>query len=185
MLRPAITTDDDDDFEIINGKRVLKDQRRLRVSLFDAQRLREDPWRSPIHDGRSGQPNMVGHRPGFLLGDSNRRAREQAYQDYENWATNRWRDQDDPPNGSVVGQAPLGAYPYSAAKEGSSCTIDGRPGVLVRATENSNWLVCKPIKQNLSGSSDPERAQSDAANAKEAAYRAYDTALANAWRGNK
>jgi hypothetical protein len=62
--------------------------------------------------------------------------------------------------------APAGSYPLSAG-EGTSCTIDGAPGVLKR---EGAWLVCQP------------RQRQDAADAKRAAYAQYDREMADAWR---
>ena len=62
--------------------------------------------------------------------------------------------------------APAGAYPLSAG-EGSSCSIDGTAGTLVR---QGNWLVCRPARRQ------------SAATIKQAAYDAYDADMANAWR---
>jgi hypothetical protein len=154
--------DEDEDFEIINGKRVLRDQHRIRVRLADAQHSRA---RASLTDGR-GAPHMVGHRPGFIISRDARQqdAREQAYLDYQNWVGNRWRDQDeddDPPNGP-----PAGAYPYTASAEGGACTINGFSGTLRR---KGDWLVCIPNRQGFNGAAngdedpdlDPEMAQSD------------------------
>jgi hypothetical protein len=117
-------------------------------------------------------------------------------------------DQDNPPTGfgsngprgSTVGQPPPGAYPYRPELEGSSCTLDGRPGVLTRSAQNSNWLVCRPIEQQQSfvGSAngddgpDPELAQSDRrsvadvqrAHAKKMSrlYAQRDAELSQQWR---
>ena len=63
-----------------------------------------------------------------------------------------------------------GSYPYSAAAEGSACTINGAPGTLVR---QGNSLVCQP------------RRSQDAASIKAAAYAQYDAEQTNAWRMNK
>jgi hypothetical protein len=132
---------------------------RIRMTMRDAMRERDRPR---VHDG-FGRP--VGNRPGFLIDASRtaRDARELAYRSYDDWACNRWRDQDeddDPPNG-----APAGAYPYRPELVGTSCTINGAPGQLVK---QGDWLVCKPTTSfngsaNGNGDEDePELAQSDA-----------------------
>ena len=46
---------------------------------------------------------------------------------------------------------PPGAYPYSAAAEGTKCTINGEDGTLVM---QGDWLVCKPRRQNAQPSHD-------------------------------
>jgi hypothetical protein len=159
--------DDDEAWEIVNGRRVLRDMHRVRVRLADAQRSRERPR---VTDSLGRPP---GNRPGFLVSDHGRQAKAQAYADYENWTANRWRDQDDP-NGAGsggprgFGNPPPGAYPLSAFAEGTSCTVDGSPGTLRR---KGDWLVCIPNRQGFNGAAngddepdpdlDPEMAQSD------------------------
>jgi hypothetical protein len=152
---------------------LLKDGHVARTRMM----ARDSRDRPPVHDGRGGEVNMAGHRPGFLMTDASRRNCEIAYQQYENDLTNAWRDQElNPPVG-------FGSNGPRGQQEGDLCTINGFPGHL-RRNRNGD-LVCAPDRQGFNGANDPERAQSDGANAKEAAYRAYDAALANAWRGNK
>ena len=89
-----------------------------------------------------------GNQPGFRVLDSavNAQDRADAYRAYEDDLTNAWRTPP-PPTGSAssgrdaVSGAPPGAYPYTAAAEGAACTIDGRPGRLVK---QGNALVCEP-----------------------------------------
>jgi hypothetical protein len=71
-----------------------------------------------------------------------------------------------------VGNVPYGAYPYSAAAEGTACSIDGRPGVLRRQGE---YLVCVPLRE----------APTDAASAQRIRDQAWEESvreLTNAWR---
>jgi hypothetical protein len=184
MLRQPIITDEDDDsddFETVIGHdgepvRVLRDQRKLRVSLHDAQRLRGEPW---LHDGR-GTGFPVGHRPGFIV-DANPAAQDakaRAYQDYEHDLVNAWKRGD---------AAPAGAYPFRQDLIGTSCTVDGRAGRLV---EQDGWLVCVPNKQPRSFiGSDPEPASDsdvrDHASRMRDLYNAYDRDLAQQWRNGK
>jgi hypothetical protein len=121
------------------------------------------------------------HRPGFRrLTDAAALARvQQAYADADIAAANAWRTRLD--NSEFTGgevrntgtgapgrrpNAPPGSYPYNAAAEGTPCTINGAPGTLVR---QGNWLVCQP------------RRRQDAADAKAAAYAAYDAEMAVAY----
>jgi hypothetical protein len=176
MRRPTI----DDAFD---EHGMLKDGRiaRVRMSMKDAMKMRD----RPTFDAAK-------HRPGFRLGDGKLNdARRAAYIEYENWITNRWHDtdQDNPPTGagshwpktqSSTGEAPAGAYPYTPAAEGKSCTINGFPGHLRR---KGDWLVCVPDRQDFNGSNgddedDPERAQSD----KTRAYAEYDAQLVDAYK---
>jgi hypothetical protein len=167
-------TNEDDAFD---ERGLLKDGHvaRVRMTMRDAMRMRE---RSQIHDGRGGPLNMAGHRPGFLLSDSNKRAIQPAYMDHENYLQNAWKRD----------AAPPGSYPYRPDLEGSGCTVDGRPGVLVRSAENSDWLVCQPTKQSFSGSNNPEPASDSVRDHRRRMaelYAARDAEDANAWRGNK
>jgi hypothetical protein len=76
-----------------------------------------------------------GCRPGFRVFDSDvgRAEREAAYAEADAYRRDAWRN---PPRDA------FGAYPYTAAAEGSACTVDGRPGRLVR---EGGVLVCHPI----------------------------------------
>lgn len=91
-----------------------------------------------------------GNQPGFRILDSavNAQDRADAYQQYNDDLTNAWRTPPPPtgagasgPRGVVSSDPPPGAYPYSAAAEGAACTVNGRPGHLVR---QGNALVCTP-----------------------------------------
>jgi hypothetical protein len=172
--------DEDEDFEIINGKRVLRDQHRIRVRLADAKRSRDRSI--PLTDGR-GAPHMVGHRPGFVI-DASRAARDakaKAYEAYEHDLANRWRTRDDDPNGAGS-SGPIGQ------REGDLCTLNGFPGVLRPGPDGK--LVCVVSRQNFAGSNGPDEDEPDAASdsikdAKQRLaelYRQRDLADANAWR---
>jgi hypothetical protein len=167
---------DDDDFETIIGRdgkpvRVLRDKGRMRVSFFDSVRSRER-WHSQIHDGRGGPLNTAGHRPGFLISDSNRRAIEQAYRDYDQTISRAYL-QDDPP---------AGAYPFAEHLVGTSCTINGAPGTLRR---KGDWLVCVPNKQSFSGGEPASDSVKDHRQRMAELYAARDAEDANAWRTGK
>ena len=81
---------------------------------------------------------------------ANRQAINDAYRQYNDDLTNAWKT---PPTGvgsqgargSLSSNPPPGAYPYSAAAEGAACTVNGRPGRLVRA---GNSLVCQPTTED-------------------------------------
>jgi hypothetical protein len=140
---------------------LLKDGRTARTRMM----ARDSRDRPRAVDGFGRPP---GNRPGFILDASPAAhdAKARAYRAYENWATNRWRDQDDDPvTGGPRGQ-----------QEGDLCTTNGYAGVLRR--DEDGKLVCVPNKKSFNGG----EPASDGANVKEAAYRAYDAELANAWR---
>jgi hypothetical protein len=173
--------DDPEAWEIVNGRRVLRDRHRIRVRLADAQHSRDRPR---VTDSFGRPP---GNRPGFILDASraSRDARQQSYLDYETDLQNAWkRDQ----------QAPAGAYPYRPELVGSACTINGADGRLVK---QGDFLVCKPTT-SFNGSNgnedepDPELAQSDHRTVADiqkshvqkmnALYQSLDQELASRWR---
>jgi hypothetical protein len=84
-----------------------------------------------------------GNKPGFRILDSavNAQDRANAYRDYEDDLTNAWKGN----FGSSRGTPPPGAYPYSAAAEGTACTVNGEPGRLVK---QGAWLVCTPTTKD-------------------------------------
>lgn len=87
--------DDDDNFETTaDGRRILKDGGRARVSLMDSDPLQRSVALN-LHDGRG---NIPGHRPGFAFSDaSTREAIEKAHADYAAALTTAWqRDIDEP-----------------------------------------------------------------------------------------
>jgi hypothetical protein len=177
-------TNEDDAFD---ERGLLKDGHvaRVRMSMRDAMREHE---RARITDAFGRRP---GNRPGFLISGANADAKRRAYADYERDLANRWRDQDeddDPPNGP-----PAGSYPYRPEAEGGACTINGRPGRLVK---QGDWLICRPL-QSFNGSAnsdqdepalDPEMAASDADTMRkhkakmQDEYSRYDRQLREAWR---
>src|ERR1700729_4300935 len=79
-MKPSLNDSDDDNFELVSGRPVLKDGRSFRVPvrLMDsAQRqIRQHFTRGLLHDGLGGP---VGFRPGFVILDDTalRDAREQ------------------------------------------------------------------------------------------------------------
>jgi hypothetical protein len=111
-----------------------------------------------VRDAAGGTRGL--NRPGFRI---DRRvstdARAEAYRLY------------DEEIGQAYRSAPPGAYPYSAAAEGTACTIDGAPGTLVR---EGNVLVCRPTQR--------QDGRQDHALTMDAAYQAYDKQISEAWR---
>ena len=149
---PNRHNNEDDPFD---ERGILKDGRTVRVSMMDAEAVRQ---RLNLHDGKGGKP---GHRPGFIISDaSTRDAREQAYADYEAYLT--------------------AAYKMDAGEgthEGDICTVKnaeypndfGSPGHL---RKRNGKLVCVP---------DEPRTR-DAVTADEA-YAQYDKELSEQWKG--
>ena len=174
---------------------ILRDGQRVRVSLFLKDGINPDllPHQraKALHQTEDAVARRFGlsdalqlHRPGFRRNtDVGALARvQQAYTDAEMADAEAWRNPavrldykeyggDEPRNtgSGAPGRgsgAPAGAYPLSAG-EGSTCTVNGQAGVLVR---QGNWLVCKP-----------RRNQDAAFDAKQAAYEAYDREMSQAY----
>jgi hypothetical protein len=93
-------------------------------AFWDANNLR-------VTDARA-IGGVEGCKPGFRVSDSpiNRQAIADAYADFEWYLNNAYRD-----------AAPAGSYPFRQSSEGSPCSVDGRPGTLVKV---GNSLVCRP-----------------------------------------
>jgi hypothetical protein len=90
--------DDQDQFEWINGQKLLRDQGRVRVSLFDAVNTRKKPDDDPddddedededdelsdgvrVTDGQGGNAGL--HKPGFRLAAHQPRVRDH-YDSYD------------------------------------------------------------------------------------------------------
>jgi len=98
-----------------------------------------------------------------------RAAAEQARREAMADTANAWRGD----------AAPAGAYPYRTAAEGTPCTVNGRPGTLVR---EGNYLVCKPT---ASQDARPVFDAIEGARRKREAYEAMCHDMANAWKGGK
>jgi hypothetical protein len=82
-------TEDDEHFDVVDGKKVLKDGHRIRVSLMDAETA-PACWHG-VHDGH-GRYHLVGHRPGFLVADATTRDNRRAYADYERELTEAYKN---------------------------------------------------------------------------------------------
>ena len=96
-------------------------------------------------------------------------ARQEAYEDMKRQMSDAWRKD----------AAPSGAYPYRAAAEGTACTINGRPGTLVR---EGDYLVCKPSARQ---DAEPTFDAVEGARRKQEAYDAMIKEMSEAWRGGK
>jgi hypothetical protein len=137
-------TIDADDFEIINGKKCLKDGRTYRagpVTLMDSamQRdMRNFDRVTDLHDSKYGL-----HRPGFRqLSDSNtgsrlwldarRKAIEAAYAVYDADLANSYKN---PPTGADERQA-------IGQRAGDLCTVGGKPDVRTDAAPASAERLC-------------------------------------------
>jgi hypothetical protein len=81
---------DDDQFEWINGKQVLKDGARARVSLMDSNSLQRGVALN-LHDGRGGAP---GRRNGYAFSRDATMREEitRAYSSYDDAITGAWKN---------------------------------------------------------------------------------------------
>jgi hypothetical protein len=152
------------DDDALDERGIVKDGRSVRVPMMFMDSVQRDIVHSArITDG--GNDPLALHRPGYRVVDGAARGadpRMKAYDEYCTRLQDAWKT--DAP--------PAGAYPLSAG-EGSACTFDGAPGVLVR---EGDWLVCKPA------ASKPSRSDSATKDARAEAYDAYCAELTNAWR---
>lgn len=165
-MKPSFDDSDDDDFELINGKPILRDGHSFRVPvrLMDGvqRQLRERTGHgTQLHDGYGGS---VGFRPGFVVPKdaANVDTRQRAYAAHCDALENAWRG--DPPTG-------FGSHELRGAQEGDICTINGAPGHL--RCDSDGKLVCAP-----DGGKDAALPSTDRA----AARTSYIEQLENAWR---
>ena len=131
--------DDDADFEIIDGKKVLKDFRGLRVPMHmmdGVQRQVADNNERLTADRRSTFVDARAHRPGWRLPDSADSTKQKIYDDYDRRVGSLWRRD---ATGETIG-----------AREGDVCTVrqggkgEGGPGTMQYV---DGELVCVPDKR--------------------------------------
>ncbi len=157
-----VNFDDDDDFELIDGRHVLKAGRRFRVpiSMMDSNQRVVRQHFSRLHDGLGGP---AGCRPGFVFSDdaSMSDARAQIRSDYIQQISDAWQTTPTGAgSGEIIGQ-----------REGDICTINGAPGHLRRGPNDE--LQCVPDRQQDRNST---------SDAREGAYQSYRADISNAWR---
>jgi hypothetical protein len=90
-MRNHQSTTDDDAYEIINGKKVLKDGARVHVTLIDAERARR---RARLTDAAGRSDPLAFSKPGYrLAADAGAYdERQAAYDAYLEEKQNEWRD---------------------------------------------------------------------------------------------
>jgi len=90
-MRNHHSTTDDDAYEIIDGKKVLKDGARVHVTLMDAERARR---RVCLSDAAGRSDDLAFSRPGYrLTTDANAYdERQRCYDEYIAEKQNEWRD---------------------------------------------------------------------------------------------
>jgi hypothetical protein len=205
---------DADDFEIVNGKPILRDGHiyRTHLRMMDARSVGDSgPMKISTLDGKSG---VALNRPGWrclLEDDAGAQAKQRAYDAYRRDLENSYKrpvgmgsvpgvetgQGEGSPRGSVSVPDPLGPYglyPFTPEAVGAACTIDGRPGRLKR---KGNWLICTPLDDDADAddADDTEKATSDARtvaqqtrdhqNRMDRIYSAIDADLEQQWRNGK
>jgi hypothetical protein len=118
---------------------VLEDGERMQVPMFAMDAAMDGSWHRP------GPRQMTPQARATLY-----EQKIAAYDAYQHYVENAWKGRDDTgPTGvgthNMRGETgsipPYGAYPYRPEAEGASCTLNGRPGRLVK---EGNWLRCVP-----------------------------------------
>jgi hypothetical protein len=153
---------------------LLKDGHKYIAPMRAMDHRIDDAGPMRIVDG-FGRGGLALNRPGFrkLNDECGDYHREKAYRAYDQQLCDAYK-QDAPPAGS---------YPYTAAAEGSACTVDGRPGTLVK---QGNWLVCKPDEEGERTASDRRSVKQmtqDHQDRMESIYHQLDLELQGKWRG--
>jgi hypothetical protein len=90
-MRNHQSTTDDDAYEIINGKKVLKDGARVHVTLIDAERARR---RARLTDAAGRSDPLAFSKPGYrLTADAGAYdERQRCYEEYIAEKQAEWRD---------------------------------------------------------------------------------------------
>ncbi len=164
--------DDEDNFYVIGGRKILRDGRRYRVtdSLPQYDEVR-------VIDGK-GNSGLALQRPGFRAADAGNLSKQMrdevdvAYRAYDDAIATQYKR---PPTGEGSGE-------FVGQREGDLCTIDGRPGRLVYDDETGE-LVC--MADHPTGKRDTrtidEIARDHGLRMSEE-YDAYARSLTEAWR---
>jgi hypothetical protein len=162
-------TTNDDDFEIINGKKILRDGRVYRRSMYlmDGGSRTDDRGPMRITDA-AGNGGLALNRPGYrclLEDDAGIHAKAEAQRQYLKDLQNAWRG-DAGNEGMVEGAACIvrnAEYPNDQGMPGHVRRIGGR-------------LICVPDAPKASGND--AMPVSDI----ETAYRLYSEEISQAWR---
>jgi hypothetical protein len=144
----------DDDFELVNGKKMLRDGRRFRNPVLTMDSDNAPPRVAPR-----------GHRPGFAFRDGRMAdERRQAYLDYEKSLTGSYLR---PTQNANTGQGSRG--PVETRKVGDVCIVQGQNGHLYES--DGGELVCVPDGWGDAAFDDRAMAQAE-----------YLDRVSNAWR---
>jgi hypothetical protein len=184
--------EDDEDFETTaDGRKILKDGHVFHVglSMMDgvqrAVAMSDMARRSRAAFGDQFALSL--HQPGFRTTDAagnvvDRSASERARKEWIAEMQDAWRPKADAqPSSATV--KPFGAIALTAG-EGNSCTIDGRPGTLIR---EGDWLFCRPSRRGGAADMLPRKrfmTHDEAQPIKDEAYLEYCDELTNAWKSS-
>jgi hypothetical protein len=166
----------DDDFD---ERGILKDGHRLRVPLMMADSWQQDMVRRlPLATDASSDGGIDLNRPGFRVSAADgaaRDAKERAYALYDEEIANAWRgESDDYWLDQITGESEFRGHEI-----GSSCTVKSGGGKL--GAEESRGTI-QMVEGRKVCVADGKRTDAMIRDSREAAYRAYDADLQNAWR---
>jgi hypothetical protein len=198
---------DDDNFEWINGKRILKDHGHLRVPMH----LRDGRVNPNLTDVQravaANRPSIdsSGRRPGFVFVDDaatrEARARMYALKDLE--YENAWRGYDDRPSNEIAKRTKQMTGHYDNSREDDAFDENGlrrddhKSGVPLTTRHTMSPMQREIATKrarvtdgngNFDQFSRPgwrilaDGSVNDARNAREAAYQEYEDYITNAWR---
>jgi hypothetical protein len=195
--RNRVEDDDDPNFEVVNGKRVLRDGGRMSVRMLTMDSGEEvlrnttehmqakqrmsarDAAEKRFADHLGLKDAAALHRPGYRglnVSDEAKDARRQAYEDYSRELSMAYLL---PQQGEHTGAGSRG--PRETRKEGDRCLVQGQWGTLV--DDGGGELICVP--DDAGDTRDAATIQRDHAQTMRDEYARYEAELSEAWRGQK
>jgi hypothetical protein len=151
-------------------KAIAADARRKKVTQYDPYGRVKSTYEEEEADSMMTDAELALHRPGYRTSTAvNDDAAVKAYRQYVADQANAWKKRDAQPPGS---------YPLSAG-EGSACTVDGRPGTLVR---EGDWLVCRPTQRTDAAPTGPVFDAAEGQRIKDAAWEEMCQRQRDAWK---
>jgi hypothetical protein len=152
-------------------REIAHDAKRKKVTQYDPYgRVKSTYEEETEADSMMTDAQLALHRPGYrtsTTADDSEAVK--AYREYVDAQCNAWMKRDAQPPGS---------YPLSAG-EGSACTVDGRPGTLVR---EGDWLVCRPTPRTDAAPTGPVFDAAEGQRIKDAAWEEMCQRQRDAWK---
>jgi len=149
---------------------VARDAKRRKTTQCDPFGRVKSTFEEEEADAMMTDAELALHRPGYRTSTTvNDDEAVKAYREYVDAQCNAWKKRDAQPPGS---------YPLSAG-EGSACTVDGRPGTLVR---EGDWLVCRPTQRTDAAPTGPVFDAAEGQRIKDAAWQQMVDEQREAWR---